>query len=136
MRGRSPVAALAAGDSSLEKMASRLTVSRPAAMTVPRKAASAGRPFPVVRKVNSAPAEPVRIVSAVGPMLLKRLSPIAILGVIAVWIRHRRHKSNAWAAPTALKPSSVGWADDQYPSGDDWVALGDALPLPRLLPGR
>jgi carbon monoxide dehydrogenase subunit G len=50
---------------------------------------------PVVRKVNSAPAEPVRIVSAVGPMLLKRLSPIAILGVIAVWIRHRRHKSRA-----------------------------------------
>src|ERR1700733_8677186 len=40
---------------------------------------------PVIRKVNSAPAEPVRIVSAVGPMLLKRLSPIAILGVIAVW---------------------------------------------------
>jgi hypothetical protein len=50
---------------------------------------------PVIRKVNSAPAEPVRIVSAVGPMLLKRLSPIAIIGVIAVWLRHRRHKSNA-----------------------------------------
>jgi carbon monoxide dehydrogenase subunit G len=50
---------------------------------------------PVIRKVNSAPAEPVRIVSAVGPMLLKRLSPIAIIGVIAVWLRHRRHKSDA-----------------------------------------
>jgi hypothetical protein len=49
---------------------------------------------PVIRKVNSAPVEPVRIVSAFGPMLLKRLSPIAILGVIAVWLRHR-HKSNA-----------------------------------------
>jgi carbon monoxide dehydrogenase subunit G len=58
-------------------------------------AADATPADPVVRKVNSAPAEPVRIVSAVGPMLLKRLSPIAILGVIAVWIRHRRHKSRA-----------------------------------------
>jgi carbon monoxide dehydrogenase subunit G len=57
--------------------------------------ASATPADPVIRKVNSAPAEPVRIVSAVGPMLLKRLSPIAILGVIAVWIRHRRHKSRA-----------------------------------------
>jgi uncharacterized protein len=50
---------------------------------------------PVIRKVNSAPVEPVRIVSAIGPMLLKRLSPIAIIGVIAVWLRHRRRKSNA-----------------------------------------
>ncbi|HEY5273503.1 MAG TPA: SRPBCC family protein [Acidimicrobiales bacterium] len=47
-----------------------------------------------IRQVNSAPVEPVRIMSAVGPMLLKRLSPIAILGVIAVWLRHRRHKSS------------------------------------------
>jgi carbon monoxide dehydrogenase subunit G len=47
-----------------------------------------------IRQVNSAPVEPVRIMSAVGPMLLKRLSPIAILGVIAVWLRHRRRKSS------------------------------------------
>jgi uncharacterized protein len=59
------------------------------------KAASATPVDPVIRKVNSAPAEPVRIVSAVGPMLLKRLSPIAIIGVIAVWLRHRRRKSKA-----------------------------------------
>jgi carbon monoxide dehydrogenase subunit G len=59
------------------------------------KAATGTSDEPVVRKVNSAPAEPVRIVSAVGPMLLKRLSPIAVLGVIAFWLRHRRRKSIA-----------------------------------------
>jgi carbon monoxide dehydrogenase subunit G len=58
-------------------------------------AAGATPTEPVIRKVNSAPVEPVRIVSAIGPMLLKRLSPIAIIGVIAVWLRHRRRKSNA-----------------------------------------
>jgi uncharacterized protein len=58
------------------------------------EATSSSPAEPAIRKVNSAPAEPVRIVSAVGPMLLKRLSPVAIIGVIAVWLRHRRRKSS------------------------------------------
>jgi uncharacterized protein len=67
----------------------------PSADADTKNVGSATTAEPGIRKVNSAPVEPVRIVSAVGPMLMKRLSPIAILGVIAVWLRHRRHKSNA-----------------------------------------
>jgi hypothetical protein len=48
---------------------------------------------PTIRKVDSAPAEPVRLVGALGPVLLKRLSPVAIFGIIVLWLRHRRRKS-------------------------------------------
>jgi uncharacterized protein len=48
---------------------------------------------PTIRKVNSAPAEPVRVVGMVGSTLLKRLAPVAALGVIALvvlWLRRSR----------------------------------------------
>jgi carbon monoxide dehydrogenase subunit G len=50
---------------------------------------------PTIRKVDSAPAEPVRLVGAIGPVLLKRVSPVAIIGIIALWLRHHRRKSKA-----------------------------------------
>ena len=49
---------------------------------------------PTIRKVDSAPAEPVRLVGAVLPVLLKRVSPVAIIGIILLWLRRRRHKNN------------------------------------------
>jgi hypothetical protein len=47
----------------------------------------------VVRKVDSAPAEPVRLIGAIGPMLLKRVSPVALLGLAAIWLRHHRRRA-------------------------------------------
>ena len=49
---------------------------------------------PTIRKVDSAPAEPVRLVGVLGPVLLKRLRPVAIIGVIVLWLRHHRRKSS------------------------------------------
>jgi carbon monoxide dehydrogenase subunit G len=58
-------------------------------------AAEAPAPAPVIRKIDSAPVEPVRVVGLAGVMLLKRLSPIAALGVVALWLRRRRRKHAA-----------------------------------------
>jgi len=47
---------------------------------------------PGVRRINSAPAEPVRLAGMVSSTLLKRLSPVAILGILAVLFRRLRRK--------------------------------------------
>jgi hypothetical protein len=57
--------------------------------------AATGTDAPAIRKVDSPPAEPVRLIGAVGPMLLKRLSPVALVGIVALWLRHRRHNRGA-----------------------------------------
>ena len=45
---------------------------------------------PAVRKINSAPVEPVRLGSMVSSTLVKRLSPIALFGLLALVIRRMR----------------------------------------------
>jgi carbon monoxide dehydrogenase subunit G len=48
---------------------------------------------PPVRTINSEPAEPVNILGTVGPSVLKRIGPLAlVLGLAVVWWRRHRRR--------------------------------------------
>jgi MYXO-CTERM domain-containing protein len=49
---------------------------------------------PLVRTIDSAPAEPVNLLGTAGPSLVKRLVPLAVLGLVLLWLRRRRRNSS------------------------------------------
>lgn len=57
--------------------------------------ATADSEAPTIRKINSAPVEPVRLGNMVSSTLLRRLSPIALVGLVAVLFRRLRHRHRA-----------------------------------------
>jgi uncharacterized protein len=59
-------------------------------------ATAEGSDPPSVRTIRSAPAEPVDLLGAAGPSLLKRAAPLAaLLGVVLLWWRQRRRRHSS-----------------------------------------
>jgi hypothetical protein len=66
----------------------------PASQSAPHEQDSTSEGEGGIRKINSAPAEPVKLASLVSPRLVKRLVPEFVLAVVAVVLFRRfRHKS-------------------------------------------
>jgi hypothetical protein len=57
---------------------------------------SEGSDQPSVRTISSTPAEPVDLLGAAGPSILKRLAPLAaIVGMVLLWWRRRRRRQSS-----------------------------------------